>query len=116
MHEDARKVHGVKVFVRKVWKMEKATFGRPRFGKRVDRLGRSIDLVQEMHRLCEAENVTQIAALLQARASGHQGIWQDVETTPDSRRWQGSSQRGERLEDRRKEEEDHQKGMQKSVK
>ena len=41
------------------------------------------DLVQEMLRLREAENGTQITELLQARASGHQGTWQDVKTNPD---------------------------------
>ena len=44
----------------------------------------NIDLVQEMLRLCKAENGTNIAELLQARASGHQGTWQDVETNPGS--------------------------------
>ena len=67
--------------------------------------------MQEMLRPCETEDGTKIAELLQALASGHQGIWQDDETNSDSGRWQGSSQIGKRLEDRRNEEEDHQEGI-----
>ena len=58
----------------------------------------------EMLRLCEAENGTNITELLQARASGHQGSWQDVKTN------------GKRLEDERKVKEDHQERIQKAVK
>ena len=75
-------IHRAEVLVRKVGKMVKATFRRPRFGKKSRQAGRNIDVVQEM--LCEAENETKIVELLQARASEHQGIWQDVKTNSDS--------------------------------
>ena len=51
--------------------MEKATSGRPRFGKKSGQAGRSSDLVQKMLGLCEAENGTQIDELLQAGACWH---------------------------------------------
>ena len=68
------------MLVRKVGKMVKATFRRPRFGKRSREAGGNIDLVQEVLRLCVAENGTKIIEFLQAGASGHQGIWHDVRT------------------------------------
>ena len=75
-------MHRAEVLVRTVGKMQKATFWRPRFGKKSRQAGRNIDVVQDM--LCEAENETKIVELLQARASEHQGIWQDVKTNSDS--------------------------------
>ena len=56
VHEDAREMHRAEVIVRKLGKMEKATLGRPRFGKKNGQAGRSSDLVQKMLGLCEAEN------------------------------------------------------------
>ena len=57
------------------------------------------NLVQEMLGIRETENGTRNEELLQARASGHQRAWQDVEANSDSRRRQGSCQRGPKLED-----------------
>ena len=54
------------------WTMEKATFGRPCFGKKSGQARRNIDLVQEVLSLCQTEDGTKIAELLQARTSGHQ--------------------------------------------
>ena len=39
-------------------------------------------LVQKMLRLREAKNGTEIVELLQARASGHKRVWENVETDP----------------------------------
>ena len=46
------------------------------------------------------------AELLQARASGHQGIWEDVKTNSESEDGRGLAKEAKRLGDRRKEEED----------
>ena len=69
------------------WKLWKATFGRPRFGKKSGQAGWMLGL-------CERENGTKIDEQLQAGASRHKRVQQDVTTNPDSRRRQGSCQRG----------------------
>ena len=93
VHEDARKVYGAEVFVNfLVEKWEKKYL--------------------ESHELVDG---TRIAELLQARASGRQGTWQDDETNSDSRRWQGSCQRGQRLETLKGKEEDHQEEPQNTL-
>ena len=61
-------------------------------------------MVQELLGSREAENGTKIDKLLQAGASA----WQDVETNSDSRRWQGSCQRGNKLENMKDKKEESQ--------
>ena len=57
--------------------MGKVTFGRPRFGKKSGQAGWMLGL-------CEKENGTKIDEQLQAGASGHQRVRQDIETNSDS--------------------------------
>ena len=58
--------------------MEKATFGRTRYGNKNGQAGSSFDLVQKMFGLRETENGTEIDELLQAGASGHKRAQQNV--------------------------------------
>ena len=44
--EDARKIHGTNIFVKKVGKMEKARNGRTRHGEKCGQAVRGSDLVQ----------------------------------------------------------------------
>ena len=48
----------------------------------------------------EAKNGTEIDELLQARASGHKRVWQNVQTDPGPEGWQGS---GWKIEGQKKE-------------
>ena len=68
VHEHAKKMYSAEIFVKELGNMEKATFGRPRYGKKK---GRSFDLVQKVLGLCETENGTKNDELLEAGASGH---------------------------------------------
>ena len=56
---------------------------------------------------CETENGTEIDELLQAGASGHKRVWQDVKTNSDSRRRQDPCQVSKKLEDRRTKKKDY---------
>ena len=78
VHEDARKMYRTKIFVGKFWKVEKATPGRPRFSKMCGQARRSSDMVQKVFGICEAKNGTEVNEVLQAGASGLQGVWQNV--------------------------------------
>ena len=78
------KCTGPKYLSKDLVQWEEEILGVPWLGKKSGQARVNMDVVQEMLRLCEAENGTTIAELLQARASGHQGTWQDVETNPDS--------------------------------
>ena len=92
IHEDARKMYRVKIPVKTIGKMLKATFGRPRYRKKNGQAGRSSDLVQKVLGLCEAENGTHIDELLQAGASAQKNtaregaIW---EVMTMSEEWTG---------------------------
>ena len=90
-----------KISVQEFRKMVKATYGRTRHGKKNGQAGRSLDLVQTMLGLCEAENGTQTDELLQARAGGPKRAWQNVETNSGSGRRKGPGQGSKELEDRR---------------
>ena len=47
-HEDPRKVYWDEISVQESVKMESATYGRTRCGKKIGQAGRSFDLVQKM--------------------------------------------------------------------
>ena len=65
--------------------------------------------------LCETENGTKIDELLQAGASRHKRVRQDVKTNSGLCRRQDPCLGSKELEDRRTKEEDHKKGIQKNV-
>ena len=71
---------------------------------------RSLGLVQKMLWLCETESWTKIDELLQAGASRHKTVRQDVKNEFRSFRTAGSL-----LEDLRTKEENYKQGMQKFV-
>ena len=73
-----RKCTGPKYFSKK-WEMEKATFGRPRFGEKSGQAERSVDLVQKMLGPCETENGANVDGLLHAAASRHKRARQNVQ-------------------------------------
>ena len=56
---------------------------------------------------CEAKNGTEINELLQAGVGGHQRVRQNGKTDLGLGGWQGSSQGGEKLEDRWTQEKNH---------
>ena len=66
--------------------------------------------------LCEVENGTKIAELLQARASGHQGTWQMLKRIQILQDGRVPSKEAKDWKIERKEEEDHKEGIQKAVK
>ena len=67
-----------------IWIKWRKKYLGPMIGEKSGQARENMDLVQETLKLCEAENETKIAELLQARTSGHQEIWQDVKTNLDS--------------------------------
>ena len=75
--KNTRKMHRAKSTCQKYGNMEKATFGRPRYGKKNVQAGRSSDLVQKTLGHCDRENGTEIDELPQAQASGHKRVRQD---------------------------------------
>ena len=103
-HEGARTMYRPEKCEIFVVKMRKATYVGGH-----DTAGRSLDLAQKMLKLCETETGTKTDERLQARASGHKRVRQDVKT--NSGHCQGSKE----LEDRRTKEENYQKGIQKIV-
>ena len=61
--------------------------------RRMDRHGEVLIWCRKMFRICEAKNGTKIYEVLQAVASGHQRVWQDVRADC-SRGWQCPGKRG----------------------
>ena len=74
---------GPKILGNNFGNMEKATYGRTRYGQKNGLAGRSFDLVQKMVGLCTTENGTKNDELLQAGASGHKRAWKNVVTNSD---------------------------------
>ena len=87
------KCTGPKYLSTNMGKWRKRHLGGHDMIRRMDR-GRSPEMLQKMLGLCETENGTKFDELLQAGASGHQRVRQDVNTNSDSRRRQGPCQRG----------------------
>ena len=58
------------------------SYAAVQFGKKSGQTRRVPNLVQKMLRLREAKNGTEIDEQLQARASGHKRVWQNVKTDP----------------------------------
>ena len=67
--------------------------------------------MQEMLGLCDARNGTEFDELLQAGASRHKRVRQDVKTNSAPGRWHGPCQRGKHLENRRRKEKNHEKSV-----
>ena len=94
-------------------KMGKAICGRTRCGKKNGQAGLNFDLVQKMLGLCKAEDGTEIDELLQAGASRHKRVRQDVEKKFRSLKTAGSLPRMRgigRLKDKREGSQGKEKG------
>ena len=71
--------------------------------------GRGPDVVQKVFWMCEAKNGTETDELLQARAGGHQRVWQNVKADSGPQRMVGSRQRSQEnggLKDKREESQE----------
>ena len=110
-----RKSTGPKHVSEHLGKMEKATSGRPRLGKKSGLARRSSDLVQKMLGLCEAETGPKLMDCCKPELLGtkeRDKMLKRIQILEDGR---VPAKKGQKLEDRRTQEENHLEGKQKTV-